>query len=145
MPGGGLQPHLHVPGAAPPVSLCGACRPRLQACPECRIHYTGYRRHSYKFLSSSLWSYFSSLSSLTFSSLCSSLSSSLPVSPSLPGMLRWPPRSSSSFTGRGTGCLDRRRLSPLAISVYAILFTKLLNARKKNCYISHFSVQSRLI
>ena len=111
--------------------LCGACRPRLQACPECRIHYTGYRRHSYKFLSSSLWSYFSSLSSLTLSSLCSSLSSSLPVSPSLPGMLRWPPRSSSSFTGRGTGCLDRRRLSPLAISVYAILFTKLLNARKK--------------
>ena len=32
--------------------VCGACRPRLQACPECRINYTGHRRHRLKFLSS---------------------------------------------------------------------------------------------
>ena len=35
--------------------LCGACRPRLKACPECRINYIGHRRHRYSFLSSSLF------------------------------------------------------------------------------------------
>ena len=32
--------------------VCGACRPRLQACPECRLNYIGQKRHRYNFVSS---------------------------------------------------------------------------------------------